>query len=146
LNLLPHEWWDLIKVSGCTLAPIAHHIFMQVAYTSSCKRNWNAYSFVHNKMWYRLMLKWVGDLLYIYINIKIMWEQFNVNPTTWYWKNILFESENTIKRIRGAKVKVFYQGLHMTCVIFVLVYNFKFCISNTPFNIAFKYKYILTTN
>jgi hypothetical protein len=83
------------------------------------------------------MLKWVGDLVYIYINIKIMWEKFNVNPTTWYWKNILFESENTIKRIRGAKVKVFYQGLHMTCVIFVLVYNFKFCISNTPFNIAF---------
>jgi hypothetical protein len=31
-------------------------------------------------------------------------------------------------------VKVFFQELHMTCVIFVLVYNLKFCILNTHFN------------
>jgi hypothetical protein len=36
--------------------------------------------------------------------------------------------ENTIKRTMGAKVKAFFQGLHMTCVIFVLAYNLKFCI------------------
>ncbi len=41
------------------------------------------------------------------------------------------ESENKVKRGRGTKVKVFVQGLHMTHVIFVLVYNFNFCISNT---------------
>jgi len=45
--------------------------------------------------------------------------------------------EVIVKRARGAKVKVFFQGLHMTCVIFVLVYNLKFCISNTPFNTTF---------
>jgi hypothetical protein len=45
--------------------------------------------------------------------------------------------EITIKGAKGAKVKVLFQGLHMTCVIPKLVYNLKFCISNTPFNTAF---------
>jgi hypothetical protein len=31
--------------------------------------------------------------------------------------------ENMVKGARGTKVKVFFQGLHMTHVIFVLVYN-----------------------
>jgi hypothetical protein len=34
----------------------------------------------------------------------------------------------------------------MTHVIFVLVYNFKICISSTPLTFYFKYKYIVTTN
>jgi len=41
------------------------------------------------------------------------------------------KSENKIKGVRGNKVKVLVQGLHMTHVSFVLVYYFKFCISNT---------------
>jgi hypothetical protein len=45
--------------------------------------------------------------------------------------------ENMVKGAKGAKVKILFQGLHITCVNFVLVYNFKFCISYTPFNIAF---------
>ncbi len=45
--------------------------------------------------------------------------------------------EIMIKGARGAKVKVLFQGLHMTCVIFALVYSLKFCISNIPFNTAF---------
>jgi hypothetical protein len=45
--------------------------------------------------------------------------------------------EIMIKGAKGTKVKVVFQGLHMTRVIFGLVYNLKFCISNTPFNIAF---------
>jgi hypothetical protein len=45
--------------------------------------------------------------------------------------------EIMVKKARGAKVKVIFQGLHMTHVIFVLVYNLKFCISNTPFKITF---------
>jgi hypothetical protein len=40
--------------------------------------------------------------------------------------------------VKGAKVKVLFQGLHMTHIIFVLVYNFKFCISYTLFNITFE--------
>jgi hypothetical protein len=42
-----------------------------------------------------------------------------------------------VKEAKGAKVKVLFHGLHMTCVIFVLVYNFKICISSTPFNTTF---------
>ncbi len=46
-------------------------------------------------------------------------------------------SENMIKGNMGAKVKVFLQGLHMTCVSFMSVYNLKICILGTPFNITF---------
>jgi hypothetical protein len=44
--------------------------------------------------------------------------------------------ENMVKGTKGAKVKIIFQGLHMTFVI-VLIYNFKFCVLNTPFNISF---------
>ncbi len=54
--------------------------------------------------------------------------------------------ENMVKGARGAKIKVLCQGPHMTHVIFVWIYNFKFCIWSTPFNTKFRYKYILTTN
>jgi len=45
--------------------------------------------------------------------------------------------EITIKGAKETKVKILFQGLHMTHVILALVYNFKLCISNGPFNIAF---------
>ncbi len=45
--------------------------------------------------------------------------------------------ENIVKRTKGAKVKVFFQRLHMTCVIFVLVYNLKVWILDINFNIAY---------
>jgi hypothetical protein len=48
-----------------------------------------------------------------------------------YW------GENMVKGARGTKVKVIFHSLHMTLIAFVLVYNFKFCILGTPFNIAF---------
>jgi hypothetical protein len=41
------------------------------------------------------------------------------------------KGENMVKGAKGAKVKVLFQRLHMTRVIFVLVYNLKFCILNT---------------
>jgi len=52
------------------------------------------------------------------------------------WKMVL--GENMVKGAKNAKVKVIFQGLHMTRVIFVLIYNFKFCILGTPFNTTFK--------
>jgi hypothetical protein len=45
--------------------------------------------------------------------------------------------ENMVKGAKGTKVKVFFQGLHMTHVIFVLVYNFIICILGTPFITTF---------
>jgi hypothetical protein len=50
---------------------------------------------------------------------------------------VTFLGEITVKKTRVAKVNFFFQGLCMTCVIFVSIYNFKICISNAPFNIAF---------
>jgi hypothetical protein len=52
-------------------------------------------------------------------------------------KFIIHEDENMVKGAKGAKLKVLFQGLHMICVIFMLVYNLKFCILSTPFNTAF---------
>jgi len=45
--------------------------------------------------------------------------------------------EITVKGIRGAKVKIFFQGLRMTCVIFALVYNLQFCILDVQLNPTF---------
>jgi len=45
--------------------------------------------------------------------------------------------EIMIKGVKGIKVKVLFQGLHMIRVIFMLVYNLKFYISDTPFSIPF---------
>jgi hypothetical protein len=60
--------------------------------------------------------------------------------TTSFYATLTFkkmiQGEKMVKGARGAKVKILLQGLHMTCVIFVLVYNLKICISNTPFHIA----------
>jgi hypothetical protein len=38
------------------------------------------------------------------------------------------------KKNKGVKLKVLFQGLYMACIVFVLVYNFKFYILGTSFN------------
>jgi hypothetical protein len=45
--------------------------------------------------------------------------------------------EKTVKKAKGTKVKVLFQGLHMTHVIPTLAYNLKYCILNTPFGTTF---------
>jgi hypothetical protein len=40
----------------------------------------------------------------------------------------MLKSENMVKGGKGTKVKILFQGLHTTHVIYVLVYNLKFCI------------------
>ncbi len=89
LDLFPHDWWDLIGVSGNTLAPTTRHILAQVCFASSCKWNWSSYSFVHSKVQSQLTSNWTKNLLYIYINIKLLWEWLGTNPMTWYEKNML---------------------------------------------------------
>jgi len=62
----------------------------------------------------------------------------NLIKDMWTWHDFkAMWGEIMVKKARGAKVKVLFQGLHITRVIFALVYNLKFCISNTPFNNAF---------
>jgi len=48
-----------------------------------------------------------------------------------------FMGENIVKTTRGAKVKIFFEKLQMTHVIFVLIYNFKICILGALFNVTF---------
>ncbi len=43
-----------------------------------------------------------------------------------------------VKGAKGTKVKVLFQGLHVTHVIFMLVYNLKFCILNTLLTLHLK--------
>jgi hypothetical protein len=51
------------------------------------------------------------------------------------------EGENMVKGAKGAQVKIIFQlRLHMTCVIFVLVYKLKKCILGTPLTLHFRYK------
>lgn len=50
------------------------------------------------------------------------------------WKTVL--GENMVKGAKNAKVKVIFQGLHMTCVIIVVIYTLNFYIIDTQFNIA----------
>jgi len=66
----------------------------------------------------------------------------NHKPPTWKF----LEGENTIKRDMGTKVKVLFQGLHMTHVIYVLVYNLKFCYFDTNLTLHVRYKYVSIAN
>jgi len=61
----------------------------------------------------------------------------NYNTQNEFLNNCNHWVEIIVNGARGAKVKVFFQGLHMTCVIFALVYNLKFCILDAPFNTIF---------
>jgi hypothetical protein len=51
-----------------------------------------------------------------------------------------------VKGAKGVKVKVIFQGLQMTCVVFVLVYNFKFVFQVPLLTLHFGYNYILIIN
>jgi hypothetical protein len=72
LDLLSHEWWDLIRVGGHTLTHIVHCILTQMCFASSFERNWSSYSFVHSKMQNQFTSNQAKDLMYIYINSKLL--------------------------------------------------------------------------
>jgi hypothetical protein len=57
----------------------------------------------------------------------------NYNAQNEFLNNCNHWGEVTIKGAGVTKVKVFFQGLHMTCVIFALVYNLIFFCFGYPF-------------
>jgi hypothetical protein len=59
----------------------------------------------------------------------------NYNTQNEFLNNCNHWGEVMVKGARGARVKIIFQGLHMTHVIFALVYNLKFCILDASFNI-----------
>jgi hypothetical protein len=66
-----HVWFTSGSV-GELLPCIERRIFTQVVYSSSCKRNWNSYSFVCNKARNRLHSSCVEDLVYMYTNSRVL--------------------------------------------------------------------------
>jgi hypothetical protein len=68
---------------------------------------------------------------------KLMFYSFHFYPhllTSWtHFERKIFWVANTIKRLKGAKVKIIFQGLHVTCGIHVLVYSVKLYIFHTYF-------------
>jgi hypothetical protein len=59
------------------------------------------------------------------------------------WGSKIHLGENMVKGTRVVKVKVLFQGLYMTRVIFALVYNLVFWIPNLTLHV--RYKYVLNT-
>jgi len=79
---------------------------------------------------------YVEHFIVLMMGRKWMWMSYNWCVA---WCVIVIQcflqlGENIIKGAKGAKVKVLFQGLHMTHVIPVLVYNLKFCILDTQSN------------
>jgi hypothetical protein len=62
------------------------------------------------------------------------WKAFTIQKVMKFEMFKKSKGENTIKGAMGAHVKVLFQGLHVTCVISMLVCNFKFYILDTQFN------------
>jgi hypothetical protein len=54
--------------------------------------------------------------------------------------------ENIVKGAKGAKIKIHFQGLHMTHVILCWFINLNFVFWVPHLTLHFRYKYILTTN
>jgi hypothetical protein len=80
---LAHDWWAFEGV----IAPIARRILEQTMSSSSCKRNWSSYSFMHNKSRNRLQLKRIEDLVYVYTNSRLMAEGKEKDEKKWYVDN-----------------------------------------------------------
>jgi hypothetical protein len=57
--------------------------------------------------------------------IIIWFKTYNIRNLTTL---LIKMGENILNGVIDTKVKVFFQRLHITCVIFVLIYNFIICI------------------
>jgi hypothetical protein len=69
---VPHLWWFTSDSIGKLLPRIARRILAQVVSSSSCKRNWSSYSFVHSKARNRLLSSRAEDLVYVYTNSRVL--------------------------------------------------------------------------
>jgi len=54
------------------------------------------------------------------------WKAFTIQKVMKFEILKKSKGENTVKGAMGAKVKVLFQGLHMTCVIFMFVLHFRY--------------------
>ena len=91
-NLQPYQWWS--RVGGEALPKIAKRVLAFMCSASSCERNWNMYSFVHNKSQNCLGTKKAEDLVYIYTNTRLFRGRLGADPLRWYENNVFSEDEN----------------------------------------------------
>ena len=69
-NLQPHQWWS--RIGREALPKIAKQVLALTCSASSCECNWSMYSFVHNKSRNCLGTKKAEDLVYIYMNTRLL--------------------------------------------------------------------------
>jgi hypothetical protein len=69
---VPHLWWFTSGSVGKLLPRIERIILAQVVSLSSCKQNWNSYSFAHSKGRNRLFSSRAEDLVYVYTNSRVL--------------------------------------------------------------------------
>jgi hypothetical protein len=94
----PHDWWAFEGACGKLIASIARRILRQTVSSSSYERNWNSYSFVHNKSRNRLQPKRVEDLVYVYTNSRLMAKGKEKDEKKWYADNVDSEdSDSTLE-------------------------------------------------
>jgi len=92
IAMLLHQWWHRIEKRA--LSKIVVHILSLTCSTSSCKRNWSMYSFVHNKS--RIDLLWTRqNHWYTFIPIatffvkNLEWIQFVGTTRTYIWRILI---------------------------------------------------------
>jgi hypothetical protein len=83
-----HDWWAFEGACGKLIAPIARRILGQTVSLLSYKQNWSSYLFVHNKSMNRLQPKRTEDLVYVYINSRLLAEGKGKNKKKWYADNV----------------------------------------------------------
>jgi hypothetical protein len=92
---LVHDWWAFEGAYGKLIAPIARKILGQMVSSSSYERNWNSYSFMHNKSRNRLQPKRVEDLVYVYTNSRLLIEGKEKDEKKWYADNVDSEDSDS---------------------------------------------------
>eukprot|EP00253_Pinus_taeda_P005580 PITA_05580 len=68
----PVKWWTCHGVSGVHLQSLSTPILSQVASSSSSKRNWSTYSFIHSVKCNRLGSQKAEDLVYVHSNLRLV--------------------------------------------------------------------------
>ncbi|KAJ9537245.1 hypothetical protein OSB04_029978 [Centaurea solstitialis] len=66
------DWWSTYGFETPDLAEVAKKVLSQPISSSSAKRNWSSYSYIHNVMRNRLNCKRAIKLVFIYSNIRLI--------------------------------------------------------------------------
>lgn len=84
----PVRWWICHGENGVHLQNLAIRILSQVASSSSAKRNWSTYGFIHSVKRNRLDSQKAEDLVYVHSNLHLKSRkgpEYNSGPSKeWY--------------------------------------------------------------